>query len=608
MKLEAQSTNESLRKAWISFSASTTYEEYCQSWLELLCPRIFGVQQAFLVLESGEQGFLPKAAWPEKNKPDEELIALIEEGIEESTGLMHKLSSGGFGLSFPIRLDDKLAGVVAIALDATQKELPEVMEKVQWGSAWIEVMLRRHAAKEQNEQLNRLKSAVDLLGAVLAENDFTGAAMTFVNELAAVQQCDRVCFGLINNQKIKVSALSHSAKFGKKMNLIRQLSGVMDEAILQRSVIAYTPGKEEDKKLVVREHSQFSHSYGNANLLTIPLHSGNDYFGAVALERPADNPFTPEEIGQIRSIAALSGEALKTKYEQDRGWLKHGYDAAKDQLSKLIGPNHLGRKVTLFTLAVIVLFFSFAEGTYRIASDSVLEGSERRSVVAPFEGYIDSAAVKAGQTVTKGQEMSRLDSRDLVLERLSFLSEQSKFERQYEEAVAQGNRAEAEIIQAQMKQNDAKLKLTQSKLQRTSMLAPFDGLVVSGDLSQRLGSAVKQGELLFEVSPLNSYRVILWVDEHQMAELKEGFKGQLVLNAIPDETLEFQVTLITPVTEAKDGGNFFRVEADLQAPLDELRPGMEGVGKIEVGERKIIWIWTYSLVQWVKLKFWAWWP
>ena len=207
MKLEAQSTNESLRKAWISFSASTTYEEYCQSWLELLCPRIFGVQQAFLVLESGEQGFLPKAAWPEKNKPDEELIALIEEGIEESTGLMHKLSSGGFGLSFPIRLDDKLAGVVAIALDATQKELPEVMEKVQWGSAWIEVMLRRHAAKEQNEQLNRLKSAVDLLGAVLAENDFTGAAMTFVNELAAVQQCDRVCFGLINNQKIKVSAL-----------------------------------------------------------------------------------------------------------------------------------------------------------------------------------------------------------------------------------------------------------------------------------------------------------------------------------------------------------------------------------------------------------------
>jgi len=608
MRLEAESTNECLRQAWINFSASTSYEEYCQSWLELMCPRIFGVTQAFLVLESGDAGFVPTAAWPAKSKPDEELIALIEEGIEEETGLMHKLVNGGHGLAFPIRLDNSLAGVVAISLESAQYELPEVMEKVQWGSAWIEVMLRRHKAKEQGEQLARIKSAVDLLGAVLSETDFHGAAMTFVNELSASQNCDRVSFGLRRNHKVKVSALSHSAKFGKKMNLIRKLSGVMDEAVLQRSVIHYMPAKEDDKKRVVREHAQFSLSYGNANLLTIPLHSGKEYFGAVTLERPADRPFQEDEVGQIRSIVTLSGEAIQNKYEQDRTWYLHFYESLKTQLERIIGAGYLGRKLTLFIVICLVLFFSFAEGTYRISADSVLEGSERRAVVAPFEGYLESANVKAGEKVIKGQEMSRLDARDLTLEKLGYLSEESKLQRQYEEAVAERNRAEAKIVQAQLKQNRAQLDLTENRLLRTQMSAPFDGLVVMGDLSQRLGSSVEQGEVLFEVSPLDTYRVILWIDEHRMADLTETMEGELVLNALPDDTFYFEVTLVTPVTEAKDGGNYFRVEAELKSAITDVRPGMKGVGKVIVGERKLIWIWTYSLVQWVKLKAWSWWP
>ena len=608
MRLEAESTNESLRKGWINFSASTSYEEYCQSWLELMCPRIFGVQQAFLVLENGETGFVPTAAWPAKSKPAEEIIALIEEGIEEATGLMHSLSSGGYGLAFPIRLDDKLAGIVVLALELSQNELPEVMEKVQWGSAWIEVMLRRHAAKAQSEQLNRISVAVDLLGAVLAENDFNGAAMTFVNELAAVQSCDRVSFGLSKDRKIKITALSHSAKFGKKMNLIRRLSGVMDESVLQRGVIKYHSGKNDNNKMVVREHAQFSHSYGNASLLTIPLHSGADYFGAVTLERSSDSPFTEDEVGQIRSIVSLSGEALKNKYEQDKAWYQNLFEAIKEQFKRVFGAGYLGRKLLLLIILAVVIFFSIATGTYRIAADSFLEGAERRAVVAPFEGYLDRADVKAGQQVVKGQEMSRLDDRDLTLEMLGYLSEQSKLQRQYEEAVAESNRSEAKIVQAQLKQNRAQLDLIESQLARTKMLAPFDGLVVSGDLSQRLGSAVEQGEVLFEVSPLDVYRVILWVDEHRMADLRESMKGQLVLNSLPEYTFNFQVTLVTPVTEARDGGNYFKIEAELKDPIPELRPGMEGVGKIAVGERKIIWIWTYSLVQWIKLKIWSWWP
>jgi hypothetical protein len=58
------------------------------------------------------------------------------------------------------------------------------------------------------------------------------------------------------------------------------------------------------------------------------------------------------------------------------------------------------------------------------------------------------------------------------------------------------------------------------------------------------------------------------------------------------------------VNNAKDGANRFRVEARLDAKPERLRPGMEGVGKIEVDERRLVWIWTHSLVD--RLRLWLW--
>jgi len=65
---------------------------------------------------------------------------------------------------------------------------------------------------------------------------------------------------------------------------------------------------------------------------------------------------------------------------------------------------------------------------------------------------------------------------------------------------------------------------------------------------------------------------------------------------------------VTPVSVAEDGRNYFRAEADLLEGADRLRPGMEGVGKVAVGERSLLWIWTRRFVDWLRLKSWELWP
>src|SRR5205823_2640136 len=140
---------------------------------------------------------------------------------------------------------------------------------------------------------------------------------------------------------------------------------------------------------------------------------------------------------------------------------------------------------------------------------------------------------------------------------------------------------------------DAQLALVEDKLARAVLVAPFDGVVVAGDLSQLLGTPVEQGKVLFQVAPLSAYRVVLEVDERDIAQVHVGQAGELALSGIPDQRLRFAVKNITPVSTAQDGRNYFRVEAQLDDASARLRPGMEGVGKIAVRRRKLAWIWTH---------------
>ena len=164
------------------------------------------------------------------------------------------------------------------------------------------------------------------------------------------------------------------------------------------------------------------------------------------------------------------------------------------------------------------------------------------------------------------------------------------------------------MLGAQLEQAEAQLALIEEQLTRTRIVAPFDGIVVKGDLSQSLGAPVERGNVLFELAPLDSYRVIMKVDERDITEVAVGQTGQLALSSLPHDPLPLLIEKITPVSSVEEGRNFFRVEGAARGGIEKLRPGMEGVGKINVEKRKLIWIWTHKIVHWVRMWIWSWWP
>jgi multidrug resistance efflux pump len=161
------------------------------------------------------------------------------------------------------------------------------------------------------------------------------------------------------------------------------------------------------------------------------------------------------------------------------------------------------------------------------------------------------------------------------------------------------------ILRAQIAQADAELRLIDEQIERAKLRTPFDGIVVHGDLTQSLGAPVERGEVLFEVAPLDDYRVVLEVNEHDIGVVKVGQTGRLLLTGMPDKPFDLVLDRIMPVAVTKDGRNFFRVEAHVKTLAPELRPGMQGIAKVKIGERKLLWIWSHTLLDRLRLKVWS---
>ncbi len=603
---------------WRQFAEATNLKAFCQGWLSLQCYMLKGIRSGLVLLGTPDRGpFTLAAVWPNSNFSVKHLAGAAERSLKERRGLLLKADSNDPSqnlinetqhIAYPIEVSGKIHGVVVLEADQRPgHEAQEILRQLHWGAAWLEVMIQRAEALKGAETNERLQTVLDLVASAVEHERFQQAAMAFVTRLATKLECDRVSLGFEHRKHLRVSALSHSAEFGKQMNLVRAIGSAMDEAIDQQAVIVY-PLPSGAAPLVIRAHEELARQHGAGTICTLLLRNEGKFFGGLTLERPGNRPFDQATVELCETVAVLIGPILDVKRREGQWLIAKARVSFVAQLKKLFGPGHLAVKMGAMGVAILAVIFAFAKGDYRVSATTTLEGTIQRVVSAPFNGYITEARVRAGDIVRQGDLLCLLDDRDLRLERLKWSSEREQLVKQYREAMAKHDRPQVRVIQAKIDQAEAQLALLDEQLARTKVVAPFNGVVMKGDLSQSLGAPVERGQVLFEVAPLESYRVIVEVDERDIVDIAVGQPGELVLPSMPGDTFSLVVDKITPVSTAKEGRNYFRVEAHLKNTSERLRPGMEGVGKITVDRRKLIWIWTHEGIDWIRLKLWTWMP
>ena len=583
-----------------------------QAWLDLQCSMVQGVAHgAVLVGDGRTSAGDPVAVWPPGGMLTATMLtaakrALIERRrVVEAMALAAGSDVGGSDvMALPLIVEGEVVGAVALDMTARMKAKQEAsLQVLSWGTEWL-ALLVEHLNNGPNLRLNIV---VETIAEAVKHDAFGAAAAAVASALSRLLDCARVSIGFKDFNEVVVALRSRIPPASSSVPIS---SARCPRRCMRRSIRTSASRRRRRAQMASPSRAPtISCKTSSAPRRSTRVRSRTtpNLVGAVTLERNADHVMSASDIALAETIASIVGPILFTKRYSQLPWPRRTGLALRDSLHRFTEPGHLTFKAGVLGVIVAFLAVAFVHIEHDVKADAMLKGRVQRAVTAPFDGYIAEATIRAGDMVAKDLVMAELEDRELKLERAKWSGERAQLVKERREALAKRDRAELSILRAKLDQAHANLALAEEKLARTRVTAPINGVVVSGDLSQSLGAPVKRSDLLYEAAPLDEYRVVLEVDERDISFVRLGQSGELSLSNMPYLTQTFTVDRIVPASEAEDGGNFFAVEAHLDGNVQHLRPGMAGVGKINAGERPLLWIWTHRITAWVRLSLWQWW-
>jgi HlyD family secretion protein len=164
-------------------------------------------------------------------------------------------------------------------------------------------------------------------------------------------------------------------------------------------------------------------------------------------------------------------------------------------------------------------------------------------------------------------------------------------------------KATLDQMRAQLSQGRAMLVHTQDILHKTTYNSPINGIV--SYLPERVGDYVvpgiqnSNGSFLMTLSDMSVVTAEVKVDETDIVNVRNGQDADVTIDAVPGKIFKGKVTQIgsqavlrtsglatTQSTTSNQEAKDFKVVVTLEAPPENLRPGLSTTAKIKTAEKK----------------------
>lgn len=207
-------------------------------------------------------------------------------------------------------------------------------------------------------------------------------------------------------------------------------------------------------------------------------------------------------------------------------------------------------------------------------TQGTLEAENEVDLVARTSGPLTQLLTEEGRSVRKGQELARIDDRELQaqleISRVSLEETRTAYERVSQlfdsQLISQETHDQA-LASYQSAQAD--FERTRIQLDYTVVSAPFSGQVVERYV--KLAQNVANGDRLFRLSDFDPLLCPIRVPERQLPRLNPGQRAELAVEAWPDHRFSARVLRISPVVDAATGTVKVTLQVDGE---NRLRPGM----------------------------------
>ncbi len=504
---------------------------------------------------------------------------------------------------------------------------PRSQQALQTTLALVEVIAgyaRAHGARQQLKRLRSASAALDLAGrlvaAVNSAKGFKGAAFQLVNDLARHMHFDRVGLGWVkgvgSSGAVRLVALSDTEHLDRRMAMAQKIEAAMDECLDQEQAVLYpAPQSDGDMLLsqaIIHAHRELASRDAQLKIASVPLRVDDKVVGVLTVELSSTGVIDPAAVELLQSTMDLVAPVLSLRRSDDRALPVRAWHSTLKAGAWAVGPKHTAWKLAGIAVFAFLVFASVWPFPYRVEAPVELQPVEERRIAAPFKGVIKHVpeGIHPGAVVQAGDVLLELDSTEFQLQAIEARGQVSQALAERDANFKQGKLTEAEQAGFRAAQASAKVDLFEYFIRESVIKAPVAGTIITGDLHDRIGSAVSLGDPLFHIAQLDTMVAVAKVRDNDIGLVQVGASGQIATKAFPGVKWPLKVERIVPLAQAEEGQNAFEVHAALDVGVGELlakgiRPGSEGIAKFDTGERTLMQIGSRRIID--TLRLWLWW-
>lgn len=432
-------------------------------------------------------------------------------------------------------------------------------------------------------------------------------AFAITNELRNKLGCEQVALGWVQRNRIRILSISGLDQVNTRSPGVAVMQAAMEECCDAGGTIIHPRGADWAAGRAGVEyplHRQwFTAAKGDA-VASIALKSDGEVRAVLSLRGRSDRPFTPDQLDDLRAKLEPLLPSFELVRRASRGLTRHVRDTARRGFDAIMTPKRWGRKVAAIVALLMAAEVFFGSVDYHVTVPCTITPAEVRHVHTTSGGILQSAFALQGDHVGAGDLLCEFDHRDLDQQRAELSAQLEVLERERDRALAAQAPAEAQLAIANQELIRAKLAIVDTKLSRALIRSPIDGVVVWGDLRQAVGAVLSVGEPLFQVAPADRWTLELEVPEASAEDIAAGLSGMFATSAEPGKPTPLSIARVRPAAQLRKSQNVYVAEADVVSAESWFKPGMEGVAKLNVGPRRIAWVLTHRLVEYLQLHWW----
>jgi RND family efflux transporter MFP subunit len=528
------------------------------------------------------------------------------EGQEEDETDEGEVSSApAFDFYVPLRVEENTLGVLALGRRVDGVPFSEEDERIADSLCSHLALALDHASlfAERNLRIEQLSVLLQISREITSTLDLEKVLATIAHMVGMVLPNRRTVLALTAGAGIAIRAStdplfkSKSATKDPLIPILRWAHGTRQVINTCRENLDADPDAEGRGLLL----PWLSEEGGPRGICSIPLEDDQGVLGLLAIETDSDAaPLDDQNEELITILANQTTVAIRNAELYQRVPMISVLQPVLSRTRRITSDRRklltrLGAVGVILALGLLIPLPSWISGEAEVRPATPVP------VRTETQGTVEEVLVGEGQEVAGGTLLARMRRDELEMELEQVRSAALGARAEAASARATGDLATFRARQAALNDLFERESFLLTKLDRTEIVAPTGGVILTRDIELRLGERLARGEVFLDLADLSTMEVDVAVHEKDVDRVTAGRGARVKVHAYPDRTFRGQIARIAP-RAGPDGT--FRVIVSLPNEDGALRPGMTGRAHLDTPNQPVLRTVLRPVLRGIRFKFW----